>query len=67
MTKKTHYTVKLRRLDTGDVKARRIIANSETEAKAIAIEKERKGLPVMADRNYARFEVLTCDPAPPTS
>lgn len=65
MTKKTRYTVELRRSDTGEESEHLIIAFDEAMAKGLAIERARGVLPVMADRKYATFEVLSCEIALP--
>lgn len=60
-TMKTHYKVRLRRIDTGEEQTRDVVTDSETRAKALAIEKARSRLQAMADRHYAQFEVLAVE------
>lgn len=58
--KKTAYNVTLRETATRELHERTIIAADEATAGAMAIEKARAGLKVMADRKYAQFEVVSC-------
>jgi hypothetical protein len=60
---KTRYNIRLRRQDTGEVHDRLMIADGEAVAKERAVERARNVLPTMADRQYARFEVLSCEVA----
>jgi hypothetical protein len=60
MTKKTHFTVRLRRKDTGDEHDRLVITTDEAAAGPLAVMRARAVLPVMADRKYAEFEVVSC-------
>jgi hypothetical protein len=55
------FKLRLRRRDTGEEHDRIIYARCEAEAKDRAPVVARRSLKVMADRQYARFDVLTCD------
>lgn len=63
MSKKTAYKIKLRRQDTGEEHERTIIALDETTAESRAIDRARASLKSMADRQYGRFEVISCTAA----
>jgi hypothetical protein len=63
MPRKTAYRVKLRQLETGEVHDRLIFAVDETIAKKRAVERARMALrTTMVERQYGRFEVLSCAP-----
>jgi hypothetical protein len=55
------FSVRLRRQVTGEEHLRMIFAPDETTAKERAIVKARVVLPVMAERQYERFDVVSCD------
>lgn len=55
------FKLRLRRQDTGEEHDRIIYASCEAEAKDRAPAVARRSLKVMADRQYARFDVLTCE------
>lgn len=65
MKEYTAYSVNLRRKDTGEDLALVMTASSPERAQEAAIEKARRQLKVMADREYAQFEVVSCVLAPP--
>ncbi len=65
MPRKTAYNVTVRRKSTGEDTTWLSIANGPTQAGEHAIENARRKLQVMADREYAQFEVVACVAAPP--
>lgn len=65
MTKYTSYSVSLRRKETGEDLNFTMTASSPERAKEGAVEKARRGMKTMADREYAQFEVVSCIVAPP--
>lgn len=60
MPRKTAYNVTVRRRDTGEDLTLLSIADGPTQAGEHAIENARRKLTVMAGRNYAQFEVVSC-------
>lgn len=62
MPKKTAFTVKLRRQDTGEEHDRLILSHNQATAESLAIDRGRAALKTMADRKYGKFEVLSCTP-----
>jgi hypothetical protein len=61
MGRRTVFSVKLRRSTTGEEHVRTIFAADESTAKERAIAKARAVLPLMVEREYERFEVVSCD------
>jgi hypothetical protein len=61
MIRKAVFSVKLRRSTTGEEHVRTIIAADESTAKERAIAKARAVLPLFVEREYERFEVVSCD------
>ena len=61
MSRRTAFSVKLRRSTTGEEHVRTIFAADEAIAKERAIAKARAVLPKMVEREYERFEVVSCD------
>lgn len=57
------YNVVVRRKDTGEESDFKSIASSPERAREHAIEQAQRRLMVMADRQYAQFEVVSCTPA----
>lgn len=60
MTEYTAYNVDLRRKDTGEDLSFVVTASSQELAKEHAIDKARRQMATMADREYAQFEVVSC-------
>jgi hypothetical protein len=60
MSRRTIYSVKLRRSATGEEHVRTIFAADESTAKEKAIAAARAVLPLFVERKYERFEVLSC-------
>jgi hypothetical protein len=61
MTRRTAFSVKLRRSATGEEHVRTIFAADESIAKERAIAKARAVLSLFAERAYERFEIVSCD------
>ena len=61
MSRRTVFSVKLRRSATGEEHVRTILAADETTAKESAIARARAVLPLFVERKYERFEVVSCD------
>jgi hypothetical protein len=61
MGRRTVFSVKLRRSATGEEHVRNIFAADESTAKERAIAKARAVLPLMVERKYEPFEVVSCD------
>lgn len=59
--RQTQFKLRLRRQDTGEESDHTIFAITEAEARDRAPEVARRALDTMADRQYARFEVLSCN------
>lgn len=59
--KQRQFKLRLRRQDTGEESDHTIFALTEAEARDRAPEVARRSLKAMADQNYAKFEVLSCD------
>ena len=64
MSRKTAFSVKLRRPATGEEHVRTIFAADESTAKERAIARARAVLPLFVERKYEPFEVLSCDASP---
>ena len=56
----TAYNVTLRREDSGEDIALTMVARSPEIAQEHAIDKARRQLSTMAERQYAQFEVVSC-------
>ena len=54
------FKLRLRRQDTGEDHDLIIYASCEAEARDRAPDVAKRALKVMADRQYARFDVLSC-------
>ena len=61
MSRRTVFSVKLRRSATGEEHVRTIFAADEPTAKERAIAKARAVLPLFVERKYEQFEVVSCD------
>ena len=61
MSRRTVFSVKLRRTATGEEHLRTIFAADETTAKERAIAKARATLPLFAEKKYEGFEVVSCE------
>lgn len=59
--KQRQFKLRLRRQDTGEESDHTIFAMTEAEARDRAPEVARRALDTMADRQYAQFEVLSCN------
>lgn len=66
MPKRTGYNVTLRRKDNGEEHQRLILAVDERAAETAAVMRARAALPVMADRQYATFEIVSVAAANPS-
>jgi hypothetical protein len=67
MNHKTHYNVTLRRQGSSEEETLLSIARDPESASTNAIERARGKLKVMADREYAQFDVVSCVVAPARS
>ena len=67
MSRKTAFSVKLRRSTTGEEHVRTIFAADELTAKERAIARAPAVLPLFVERQYERFEVVSCEALPPKS
>lgn len=61
--KKIAYNVRLRRQKTGEEQVRLVLASDPGRAGTHAAKRAKLELKLMADRQYAEFEVLSCVPA----
>lgn len=67
MTRKTAYNVTLRRHGSGEEQTVLSLSDSPERAGEHAIEQARSRLKVMADRQYAQFDIVSCVAAAPGS
>jgi hypothetical protein len=66
MQNRIAYNVKLRRQETGEEPDRLIFAQDDATARERAVVRARWALgTTMAEREYGKFEVLSCAPAAP--
>jgi hypothetical protein len=61
MSRRTIFSVKLRRSATGEEHVRTMFAADESTAKEKAIARARAVLPLFVERKYELFEVVSCD------
>ena len=64
MSRKTAFSVKLRRLGTGEEHVRTVFAEDESAAEERAIARARAVLPLFVERKYESFQVVSCQAAP---